>query len=421
MHRELARRVSGSVRRRYRNCGQGAAILARNQLGLLKQAGGLVVLDDCFPYLLTSFRVSEFNSYLESLPGTRVYSGDPAYAAHFAGYELAYPHLAARVSAWGPQVYLSGSAAYCVFINNAFGFLPTIEKHRLPFAFTLYPGGGFHLDEEANDRKLRRVFASRFFRKVVVTQAITRDYLLSKEFCDPAQMEFVYGGVLPSDLYDAESVPKKFCGRDKDTFDICFVANKYMPRGVDKGYDVFIDVARILSAQIEQARFHVIGGFGPEEIDVGDLGDRIRFYGLKYRKDFTTIYGSMDLILSPNVPFRLYPGAFDGFPTGCCIEAALSGVAVFATDCLGSNVVLQDGQEMVIIPREPASIADIICGCYRNLDMLYQLSANGQQAFARVFGLRAQMAPRYAILGDLLAAGSGAARALGRPRTARGL
>jgi glycosyltransferase involved in cell wall biosynthesis len=411
MYRAFGRRVLGSLRYRSQSFTRGASILLRNRLGVLEQSSGVAILDDWFPYLLTSFRVSEFNCYLEALPGSRVYSCDPAYAAHFQAYERAHPHLASRVRPWSPPRYLPGTAAYCVFINNASRFVPIMEKHGLPFAFTLYPGGGFHIDEEDNDRKLRRVFGSPCFRKVIVTQRITRDYLLSKEFCDPSEVEFVYGGVLPSDIHDAQSVPKKYCGGDKDTFDICFAANKYMPKGIDKGYDVFIEVARILSAEIEQARFHVIGGFGPDDIDVSDLGNRIRFHGVKYREDFVRVYDGLDLILSPNVPFRQYPGAFDGFPTGCCIEAALSGVAVFATDCLGSNIALKDGEEIVIIPREARQIADIVCSYYSDLDTLYQLSANGQRAFAKVFGLEAQMAPRLAILGDLLAEGAVAVRA----------
>ena len=47
----------------------------------------------------------------------------------------------------------------------------------------------------------------------------------------------------------------------------------------------------------------------------------------------------MDLIISPNVPFVLASGAFDGFPTACCMEAALSGTAMFVTDELKLEMV----------------------------------------------------------------------------------
>ena len=40
-------------------------------------------------------------------------------------------------------------------------------------------------------------------------------------------------------LIQSKKVNKKYYRHDKITFDICFVANKYMPGGVDKGFDRF--------------------------------------------------------------------------------------------------------------------------------------------------------------------------------------
>ena len=57
----------------------------------------------------------------------------------------------------------------------------------------------------------------------------------------------------------------------------------------------------------------------------------------------------MDLIVSPNQPYLLHPGNFDGFPTGCCVEAALCGVAVMATDALQQNPGYVDGESMLML------------------------------------------------------------------------
>ena len=108
-----------------------------------------------------------------------------------------------------------------------------------------------------------------------------------------------------------------------------------MPRGVDKGYDRFIATARILRGRHPEVRFHVVGNFTEEDVEITDLHDCITFYGHRFTPFFPDFTRRMDIILSPNIPFMFKPGAFDGFPTGCCIEAALCGTAVFASDELG--------------------------------------------------------------------------------------
>jgi glycosyltransferase involved in cell wall biosynthesis len=359
---------------------------------------GMAILDDYFPNPLTGFRISEFNCYLETDPGCRVYCEHPQFDAHLRAYEQHFPGLAPRIAPWRPFTYLHADLAYSVFINNIYRYLPVIERHRLPFVFTLYPGGGFRLEDGRSDRMLRRVCGSRWFRKVIATQKVSRDYLLDRQFCRPEQIEMIFGGVFASDVFDASPLPRRRYGADKGTFDICFAAHKYMPKGVDKGYDVFVRVAHLLAEQNPDYRFHVIGGFGPDETDVAALGDRIRFYGSLYRDAMRQVYAGMDLILSPNVPFILFPGAFDGFPTGCCIEAGLSGVAVFCTDPLDCNAEFADGEEIVLIPRDPAAIAEIITSFQQDPDRLYRIASNGQGAFTRVFDLQAQMAPRLRVL-----------------------
>ncbi len=274
--------------------------------------------------------------------------------------------------------------------------------HSVPFVFTLYPGGGFQLDQDESDEKLRRVCSSPNFEKVIVTQKIIYEYLLDRKFCDPEKIEFIYGGVYPSSRLVGQKGVKNYYKRDKDTFDICFVAHKYMERGVDKGYDVFVEVAKLLSKTHEDIFFHVVGSFDETDIDVSGIRGRIKFYGTRPTKFFPAFYRRMDAILSPNVPFVLSPGAFDGFPTGACMEAGLGGVAVFCTDQLNQNVAFEDGEEIVIVPRDVETICATIDRYHQDPEALYELSTKGQKAFARVFDVEAQLEPRLRILSDLL-------------------
>lgn len=300
------------------------------------------------------------------------------------------------------KLTLKNSLCYTVFINNIYEFLPIIERNNAPFIFTLYPGGGFMLNNSESDRKLKRVFSSGCFKKVIVTQKITEEYLLSKELCPVDKINYIYGGVFPSDHYVEHGCKKKKYKQDKETFDICFVANKYTKRGIDKGYDTFILVAKELSRRAKDIRFHVVGGFTEEDIDIKSIKGKIRFYGQQKLEFFSHFYSKMDIILSPNVPSRLAKGAFDGFPTGCCMEAGLAGVAVFCTDELKMNVRFKNEKDIKIISTDVSLIVSDVLKYYNDTVKLYALSAKGQKSFNEVFGTVNQMGQREKVIRSCL-------------------
>jgi len=71
--------------------------------------------------------------------------------------------------------------------------LPALEKNKIPFVFTLYPGGGFGFEEESSDAKLKKVLSSKYFKKVIVTQRATYEYLVRKNFCSKEKISFIFG------------------------------------------------------------------------------------------------------------------------------------------------------------------------------------------------------------------------------------
>jgi glycosyltransferase involved in cell wall biosynthesis len=358
----------------------------------------LVIYDDYFPNLATGFRIAEYNYYLRHFPTSQVHSIDKDFGNHKKEYSGLYPQYRKRVKYYKARFNYPNTLIYTVFINNIFRFMPVIERQKLPFIFTLYPGGGFRLNYEESEKKIEKVLASPHLQKVIATQTITRDYLLAKNLCDPEKIELIYGGVLPSDYYRQHRAQKRKYRRDKDTFDICFVATKYTEKGIDKGYDTFIEVSRMLSEVSDDIRFHVVGNFTRDEIDVSTPGDRITFYGVKHLDFFPRFYASMDIILSPNIPFKFKPGSFDGFPTGSCVEAGMGGVAVLCTDELDLNREFVSNHDICIIPRNSQDICDIVLHYYRNLDDLYQLSENCRKSFLSIFNIDRQMSARIKII-----------------------
>lgn len=326
----------------------------------------LVVLDDFFPNLLTGFRVAEFNAYLDAFANVRVLSSLPDFDAQHARYAARYPQFAARVQRFTPATLGTPRLAYLMFVNNAARFLPALEKHHVPFVLTLYPGGGFGLDEPASDAKLAAVLSSPQLRGVITTQRVTDEYLrgfVARRGLTVPPLRQILGGVV-NPLYFAADLPEHatYFGEGKDGCDVCFVAEKYMPRGEDKGYPEFIAAALALRHE-PAVRFHVVGGFTAADIDVTQLGDRIRFHGRIETVDLPGFFAGMDVVVSPNKPRIRYAGSFDGFPTGSCTEAALCGVAVVASDVLGQNPGYPDGEALLVV--EPT--AEAVVGTLRAL------------------------------------------------------
>ena len=173
------------------------------------------------------------------------------------------------------------------------------------------------------DECLKRVCSSKNFRTLIATQNVTRDYLLENGICPAEKIEFIYGGAFPCHATGSAAPEQKHFGESKDTFDLCFVAHKYMPQGRDKGYDLFVATAKnlcpLLSTGAVSCRRPIFKRGIP---DVAGLGDRIIFYGSRNPEFFGEFYSRMEMILSPNASFILHPGAFDGLPRAAASRRA---------------------------------------------------------------------------------------------------
>src|SRR2546422_1676212 len=88
----------------------------------------LAILDDVFPNLLTAFRVTEFNAYMDEWPGVRIatsaswfptVSGARGFNASLREYAAVFPANAAQIGPLRHDRRLHASLGYCVFLNNA--------------------------------------------------------------------------------------------------------------------------------------------------------------------------------------------------------------------------------------------------------------------------------------------------------------
>ncbi len=272
--------------------------------GFVRPRRRIAILDDLFPHPVSGFRFEEFLCYLEEMPGVSVHSN--GYALPLVGetcsigelidrHLAANPHHAKRIMPLQPDLIPDAEGYYSIFLNNIEMHLGAIERAQKPFAFTLYPGGGFQIDDEQSDSKLHRVCGSPYFRQVIVTQRITRDYLLRRHGVAENKVMYVQGGIISRAAFEVSKHRRRF-GIDKDTLDIGFVANRYTTRGEDKGYDLFVDTARAVCDAGVTATYHVVGPWDANIIPLGDLSPRFIFHGYKSTEDLRDLGRRFDLI-----------------------------------------------------------------------------------------------------------------------------
>lgn len=382
------------------------------------------LFDTSFPSELSSFRFGEFSAYLQELPGSQIHSStwdishlhkSESFSAMAARYTAAHGMNAGRVTLYEAG-RKSGRVGYCVFLNNAnlfFSENPGLELDAL--AFTLYPGGGFELNDPNSDFKLRRLCDNPRLAKIVTTQNLTYHYLLDKGFCEPDRLLHIFGGVVPM-CFDRAALDRILKGRDvlRPVLNVCFVAQRYSAIGAEKGYDVFVALAERLRAR-EDIAFHVVGGFDANVIELKP-GVRIHFHGIQPANFFPNFYREMDIIVSPNISgYRLNngQGSFDGFPTTCCVEAALCGTALFLSDFEGLNAdlsgrpIYRPGVDFELINRDADELASKVLHYADDRDALRALADAGRAVVLRDLGHDKQIVPRLRMLQTLSAATSG--------------
>lgn len=383
----------------------------RRLAGLFGRAAPIriAILDDLFPHPISGFRFEEFCSYLDEMPNVSIYTNGAALSlvnearpieAIIAEHVAAHPCHFGRILALQPDQFPQADAYYAIFLNNIVQYVEAIERTQKPFTFTLYPGGGFGADDKVSDDKIRRVCGSSSFQSVIVTQPNTRDYLLKVHAVPKPKIHYLQGGMVPRAAFVAPKHRRHF-GIDKASLDIGFVANRYTPKGEDKGYDLFVETADALTRQGVNARYHVVGPWDAAIIPLGNLAAQFEFHGFLMTERLRELGQILDLVLSPNRPGKLAKGAFDGFPTGSCVEVGLQEAAIFCADVLNLNTEFRDGIDLVLVEPNVDDIILRLLPIIHDPGALARIGRNGRKRLSQIFGRERQMPPRLAILRNM--------------------
>ncbi len=376
----------------------------------------LLIFDDAFPSSRSGFRLAEFTSYMREFPKSMVVTSgsalpeleDKSLETVVQKFQRQYPELAHQILIGEENYRFPVQLAKLVYVNffmNAYNLLPLLEEEHVPFVFTLYPGSALRLNNVECDSKLKRVFDSPCFLKVIVTQQITFDYIVSRNLCPIEKVEMIFGVVMPQEAFNISAIEnKQRWGFDKNRLDICFMAHRYTKYGEDKGYDVFVNVAGILCSRYDNIYFHVVGPYDHRVINVTPFKDRITFHGLLDQEQFDGFFQNMDIIMSPNISGKISSGAFDGFPTASCTEAGLRGTAIFATDEFNSGAAgrFTDGENIVLLNYDLEHIVNKIEEYYSDPAKLKSVGEQGRCRILELYSYESQMLPRIALLRELI-------------------
>lgn len=324
---------------------------------------GLIIYDDFFPSPISGFRLDEFSYILNKIPSSRIIIDSKRTYKYFgrAGEDVSKDinsFFRNNENIQKHRIYvvkknndINCKLFYVLFYHNLLKVYKYLFFFRIPFVFTLYPGGDFVINNPKVNKELRKMLSSDLCKAVIVNQLFTKQYLLQNSICKEEKIKLIFGLPLSKKklLYDTRN--KEYYPYKKQYLDICFVGSKYTEKGLDKGYDIFIGIAKELMKN-KFIRFHVVGNFTEEDIDVKEIGDRIKFYGTVKSQELNELLSLFDIIVAPNRNNVLAEGAFDGFPVGCCIEASLVGCCIITTDPLFENKYFEEGKEICIVKPE---------------------------------------------------------------------
>ncbi len=358
------------------------------------------------PSSLSPWRSSEFN-WLSKNFRTKIYTDLSQYKNYDLGktynenldmLSKEYSYLEKKIFLIKKINFVNSKLFYFIFIYNTLKFFRIAESLNIDFVFTLYPGGGFNLGDVEFNKQLKNVFSSKNFKGVIVNQHHIKSYLIQNELCSEKTIKLVPGIPLNIDV-ENDFNEIKF----EEKLKILFFANKYTPLGIDKGFDVFVETAKILKSRVPEVSFHIIGDFNKNDVD-NEVQSYFTFYGKLRKSDYIKILKKTQIIISPNKPFHINPYAFDGFPLSTCVEAGLHNNVILATDYFNesTNIGFINNINFIKISNNPEEISKIILTLNKDRDKLKAIANSGKEKIINMYSFENQITPRIEFFKNLL-------------------
>ncbi len=373
------------------------------QNSFFQRKNDIVIFDDFLPSSLSPWRSYEFHEIAKNFKKVKIicdattfqnYNQGKSFEENFKLLKEQYPFFKNVISKTKKHSKVKADLAYTLFYNNIIKHFDYIEENKIPFAFTLYPGGGFVFNDKAINENLKKICSSNLFKGVVVNQYITKEYLIEKGITVEDKITLIPGVSLNLNG-DFKSVEK-----DNSVIKIVFFANKYTVGGKDKGFDVFQKIIFQLIENKQNILPIVIGNFSKDDLEIKELSDKIIFKGVLNEAAYQKELESTHIFISPNQPNILAPGAFDGFPLSTAIAAALANNVLFLTDHFNESekIGFIDKVDYFKLTNSLEDNISLIEKVIDNINLIKEISQNGKNKTLNLYSFNNQIQPRIEFL-----------------------
>ncbi|WP_154854746.1 glycosyltransferase family protein [Cyclobacterium xiamenense] len=377
---------------------------------LLNKKYDLIIFDNILPLSFSPWRNFEFEWLVKSIDNSKIvcsltgfkkFSNEATISHSRNELVEGYPSLHKKLHVKRLFNGYNTKLFYCLFYDNLLANLSFLRKSKTPFIFTLYPGGGFLFNNPIVDKNLHEIFSLSNFKGVIVNQYATRNYIESN-FTIKKESIFLIPGVPFNDTVYLDKVNflKEFSGKLK----ILFMAQKNMAGGKDKGFDFFINISKILIRKGYDICFEIIGNFDESDLDSQTDQSYYFFHGRLNEDQFPAVLNETHMIISPNKPFVLKPGSFDGFPLGTCVIAGYFINGLFLTDFLeeSHSTGWIDGYNFCKLDGDLDNSCNKIILYINNREKLKKIALNGREKVKNDYSFRNQITPRIELFKTIL-------------------
>ncbi|MBF6652754.1 hypothetical protein C3B47_07585 [Flavobacterium columnare] len=367
----------------------------------------LIIADDILPSTLSPWRNLEYNELIKNFDNSIIYTDTSTYVSYsqdktfnenLNSLEKLYPFVKNKIKKLKRTSNMNCNLFYTIFYNNINKHFDFLEANKIPFAFTLYPGGGFVINNEEIDERLKKIFSSKFFKGVIVNQYITKEYLLKKRLVDPEKIKLIFGVPI--------SIEKTSTKIEKPTekINILFFANKYTKNGEDKGFDDFQLIAKELISKSTNYNFIVIGNFNYNDLKINDLQNHFDFKGILDEKLFNEELKKTHIIISPNKPFKIAKGSFDGFPLATCISASIYENVLILSDYFNEaeKINLIEGIDFIKFDDNINKVVNEIESLKIDPEKMNTIALNGKNKLLNLYDFNNQIIPRINFIKNIL-------------------
>lgn len=364
----------------------------------------LALLDPLFPAWAKGFHAEyEYGEITRRLAARCAVFGMEndlaSYYSAIAGARKENPYLASVCfpAVLAPAV-LGFKSAYSCFPRAIHNFLPKIVAARANFSFTAYPGA-FLIDNPVSDRRLLELTGARGFTKVLTTQPLARQYLTGKLGLDPDAVDFVFGGVCR--LPEGRRPEGILIGRKVR---VVFCAHRHMPGGLDKGLDVFFEIAKLLLKASRKFEFVLVGPFESEVADVRPaLGSSLVWHPYLHNSELVDLYSRCDVFFSFLRPNLVEPGRFDGFPVAAAVQAAAAGALVLINDPLGQGTnFFEKDRHYLESSADAKQMCELLMEVAADPSWARRIAGAGCDRVREIYELDYQLEPRLRMIAECL-------------------